>query len=201
MWLSILIADLSTGEQDFVVKLYMEYGDFMFYEALKILKNEHDAQDAVQDAFVKIIKYLTKFSGNSDNEIRNKIVIGIRGAIQNKAIDHYNEKKERLLHETSPYFKSEEDGEYHTKDIPDVLMDIEDIAVTKETQAIVRKAILQLTPTLQDAVNLVYISGFTSVEAADYLGVSDNTIRQRLYAARQIIREMLGDEFGERNKK
>ena len=58
MWLSILIADLSTEEQDFVVKLYMEYGDFMFYEALKILKNEHDAQDAVQDAFVDLSLFL-----------------------------------------------------------------------------------------------------------------------------------------------
>ena len=49
-----ILADLSAEEKDFVFRIYEDYGDYMYKEAYKILRNGHDAADAVQDAMVKI---------------------------------------------------------------------------------------------------------------------------------------------------
>lgn len=198
MWFYIMLADLGSEDQDFVIRIYEQYGGYMYKQAYSILNNQHDAEDAVQDVMIKIIRHLMKFEGNTDNEIRNKVVICIRAAITNKAIDHYKNNKKRNEHEVSMYYKSDDD-EYNTINIEDTSVDLDRIAITKETQEIIKNAIVQLSQPLQDALNLVYIEGFSCVEAADFLGITDVAVRARIFKARKKLAEMLGGKFGEQN--
>lgn len=196
-----ILADLSVEEKDFVLRIYEDYGDYMYKEAYKILRNEHDAADAVQDAMVKIIKFIAKFEGNTGNEIRNKVVIGIRSTIRRKAIDHYNINKKRYAKETDFFVRFYDDDETRESEPEDENADIEQIVITKEMQDIVQKAILQLPTELQDAINLVYYCDFSCIEAAKFLGITDNALRNRLYRARKKLKEMLRGDFGEFNEK
>lgn len=196
-----ILADLSVEEKDFVLRIYEDYGDYMYKEAYKILRNEHDAADAVQDAMVKIIKFIAKFEGNTGNEIRNKVVICIRSTIRRKAIDHYNINKKRYAKETDFFVRFYDDDETRESEPEDENADIEQIVITKEVQEAVQKAILQLPTELQDAINLVYYCDFSCVEAAKFLGITDNALRNRLYRARKKLKEMLRGDFGEFNEK
>lgn len=196
-----ILADLSVEEKDLVLRIYEDYGDYMYKEAYKILRNEHDAADAVQDAMLKIIKFISKFEGNTGNEIRNKVVIGIRSTIRRKAIDHYNSNKKRYAKETDFFVRFYDDDETRESEPEDENADIEQIVITKEMQEAVQKAILQLPPELQDAINLVYYCDFSCIEAAKFLGITDNALRNRLYRARKKLKEMLRGDFGEFNEK
>ena len=49
-------------EKDKFERLYLKYRDLMFYIANKILQNKQDAEDAVQNTFMKITKYIDKSS-------------------------------------------------------------------------------------------------------------------------------------------
>ena len=195
-----LLADLSVEQKDLVLDIYEKYADFMYSEAYKILHNGHDAEDAVSDTMVKIIKYIEKFSENDGNEIRNKVVISIRSAIRNKAIDYYKSNKKKSGKEIGMIFTPDDDDEFEVE-VEDKGVNIEELMITKETQEVVQKALLQLTEEQQYAINLVYFSGFSQEEAAEYLGIKAGTLRKHIFTARNKLRELLGGEFGERNEK
>ena len=92
LWLQLL-STLSEEERDFVTRIYEEYGDEMYSSALNILKNPKDAEYAVSDIMYTIILNLSKYEGQSDEAIRNQIVIYIRSIIRNISINAYNKRK------------------------------------------------------------------------------------------------------------
>ena len=168
----------------------------MYHTAYSVLRNREDAEDAVSDAMCKIIKFISKFKGNTANEIQNKVVICIRSTVKNKAIDHYNKRKRRLQKETSLYADAD-DGEERMLEIEDESADTEQLVIKSETRSLIRAALLKLPEAQRDAVNLVYLCGYSCVEAAEFLGVSDGAVRARLFKARANLKEMLSKELSD----
>ena len=195
MFFYTLITELSEEDQDFVLRIYNEYGNYMYRIANDILHNHHDAEDAVNDAMIKIISHLTKFEGNTTEEIRNKIVICIRAITRNKAIDIYNDNKKRrsLEYDMLSYYDYDQADE---TEIEDTSINIESLIINNETVGIIQNRLLKLPEGLQDAVNLVYFCGFSGEEAADFLNISHGALRVRLYEARKRLKKFLeGVEF------
>ena len=88
--LGIYFALLDTPEEKSKFEaLYKEYRNTMYNHAYGILKDNYLAEDAVQNAFLKLIKSLEKVNEIKCKETRNYLVILIRGA----AIDIYNQNK------------------------------------------------------------------------------------------------------------
>ena len=76
-YMSLIDSDES---KDKFESLYLKYRKHMKHIAMKILGDEHLAEDAVHNAFVKIISNLEKFNKIDCQETRNLIVIIIRSA-------------------------------------------------------------------------------------------------------------------------
>lgn len=191
----LLLSDLTDDDILFVEKIYIEYGDYMYTVAYDVLKHKQNAEDAVNDAMCKIIKHLSKFDGSANEEICNMVTICIRSIVKNKAIDNYNKNKKLAKFQGDYYFKDDETEDYTARDFEDESFVLEDIVIKKEECEIVRKALLDLTQDMQDAVNLVYMCGYSSVEAADFLGISEGAVRARLFKARNKLRESLRKEL------
>ena len=81
-YMSLIDSDES---KDKFESLYLKYRKHMKHIAMKILDDEHLAEDAVHNAFVKIISNLEKFNKINCQETRNLIVIIIRSV----SIDMY----------------------------------------------------------------------------------------------------------------
>lgn len=197
----IMLSALTDDDRLFAEKIYIEYGDYMYAVAYDVLKHKEDAEDAVNDAMCKIIKYLSKFEESANEEVCNMVIICIRSIVKNKAIDNYNKNKKRAKHQADLYIKDEETDDYIMCDFKDESADLEDVVIKKEECEIVRKALLELSEDMQDAVNLVYMCGYSSVEAADFLGISDNAVRARLFKARNKLRKILNKELNTDGKK
>lgn len=193
MLLDIMLAALSEGDRDFVSGIFEEYGKQMYSIALDILKNEHDADDALQETMYKIIKYVDKFADDDKSKIRNKIMIGLRASIRNTSFRNYRKKQNKN--------KYESDEEKVEIDIEDESAIVDDIVIKGEDCRKIIEALLGLSSDLQDTVNLVYYCDFSCVEAAKFLGISDNAVRNRLYQARKKLKEVLRGDFDEYNKK
>ena len=193
MLLDIMLAALSEDDRDFVSVIFEEYGKQMYSIALDILKNEHDADDALQETMYKIIKYVDKFADDDKSKIRNKIMIGLRASIRNTSFRNYRKKQNKNKYETD-----EEEVEI---DIEDEFAIVDDIVIKGEDCRKIKDALLVLSSDLQDTVNLVYYCDFSCVEAAKFLGVTDNAVRNRLYHARKKLKEVLRGDFDEYNKK
>lgn len=193
MLLDIMLAALSEDDRDFVSVIFEEYGKQMYSIALDILKNEHDADDALQETMYKIIKYVDKFADDDKSKIRNKIMIGLRASIRNTSFRNYRKKQNK-----NKYESDEEEVEI---DIEDEFAIVDDIVIKGEDCRKIKDALLVLSSDLQDTVNLVYYCDFSCVEAAKFLGVTDNAVRNRLYQARKKLKEVLRGDFDEYNKK
>ena len=175
----ILLSSLNEEDRTFIEALYYRYGDFMYKTALDILHDSHDAEDAVMDVMCKIIKYAAKFDGASDTQIQNQIVIGIRTTVKRKAIDCYNARKKVKQNELYLY----------------ELEDPKELLLAKESRLAVQKALTLLPKAQQDAINLVYYGGYSTVEAADFLNITVEALRGRLHKARNNLKKLLRSEF------
>ncbi|MBQ9939995.1 MAG: sigma-70 family RNA polymerase sigma factor [Clostridia bacterium] len=197
----LLLYNLSDDDRLFVEKIYLDYGSYMYTVAYDVLKHGQDAEDAVNDAMCKIMKHLSKFEGTADRDICNMITICIRNIVKNKSIDNYNKKKKILRTQCDYYLKKDDSEDYTVREFCDKSYIPEDIVIKKEECEIIQKTLLGLTQDMQDAVNLVYMCGYSCVEAADFLGISDNAVRARLFKARNKLREALRKELCYNDKK
>ena len=191
MLLDIMLAALGEDDRDFVSGIFEEYGKQMYSIALDILKNEHDADDALQETMYKIIKYVDKFADDDKSKIRNKIMIGLRASIRNTSFRQYRKQQNKNKHERDFFYESDEDESAI----------VDDIVIKGEDCRKIKDALLGLSSDLQDTVNLVYYCDFSCVEAVKFLGISDNAVRNRLYQARKKLKEVLRGDFDEYNKK
>ena len=195
MFIGIMLAALNPDDIDFVTDIFDEYGKQLYYIAFNILKNEHDASDALQETMYKVIKYIDKFTDDDKTNARNKIMIGLRAAIRNTSLRQYKKQQKKNRHETDYFYES--DDEELAIDITDETANVDDAVIKNEDCRKVREALLKLSPDLQDAVNLVYNCNFSCAEAAKFLGISDSALRNRLYQARKKLKEALKGDFSE----
>ncbi|MBQ4599393.1 MAG: RNA polymerase sigma factor [Clostridia bacterium] len=183
----LMLGTLETDEREFVLSLYVQYKKYMFGKAMSILHSKADAEDAVQTVMVNIIKNIEKFFGKSENEIERQIVIYLRNA----AINLYNHNKRKRMHE---------DGEM-SETTAEEQADLEKLVIDNETIKLVRQAIALLPEEMRDTVKLVYVYGYSNIEAAQILGITANAVGMRLYKARKKILEIAGEELLDRYAK
>lgn len=188
----ITLVTLDEENQDFVSELYEKHKKKMYELAYSILKNRHDAEEIVDEVMINVINDVEKFVQSDGNGILAQLVIYTRNA----AINLYNSKKRRATHEVS-YTYINEEGEYEDIEIEDVSSGIDDVLISKENSEIVAKYLKELTQEQQDVIMLVFVLGYSNVEAAKVLGISPNAVGMRLYKAKKRLLEIGGDELRE----
>lgn len=137
--LAYVISALNDDDKDFITRLVDEYGDRMYSKAMSILKNESDAEDAVQETFLKIIKYIDKFNRNTDNRDKMLSIIsfGLMASIKNTSLTLYGKNKKRESKETSLFYEIDEDE--HTAEPEDTTENVEDIVISREEYQLLKK--------------------------------------------------------------
>lgn len=185
---------LSLGEDDqrLVLTIYEAYRQKIYAIALDIVGNREDAEDVSQTVMMNVMKNLDKFRAADETDTENQIYIYTRNA----AINRYNKNKKRRERE-DVYTEADDVG---TDDgfSADELQSIENIVITKETVAVVRDALRKLPETLRDAINLVYLEGYSLTEAATLLKTTPGTISKRLARAKKKLLEGYGKVLYER---
>ena len=156
---------METKEYQRLVNLYL---DMVYRIALNGCKNTYDADDVVQDTFLKLLKCRKPF--DSDEHIRNWL---IRVTI--------NECKRFW---TSPW---------KTRIVP-LDENIEEPFIWEPEQSALYDKVMELTPKYRETVYLYYFEDFSVKEIADILKISETAVQTRLQRARQKLKEILGGD-------
>ena len=168
-YMSLIDSDES---KDKFESLYLKYKKHMKHIALEILSDEHLAEDAVHNAFVKIISNLEKFNKIDCQETRNVIVIIIRSV----SIDMYRKRKR----------------EFDNTDILgnelSVETDFSQIEVTN-----ILKEIDALPDIYKDILLLKVEYGYKDREIAKLLDLKVDTVSKRLERARKQLKKQLNE--------
>ena len=172
------VSELKRGEKAAFRKLYEEYHQKIYGTAITMLGNAEDAEDAVQEVFMKIYRKVSNFNG------RSKIGTWLYRIAVNVCIDHVRRNKVRRAKsvslEESSLISLTENGEKA------------DSSVTSgEVNRITKITITQLSPKLRTVVVLRDLQGLTHSKIADILGCSKGTVSSRLNRGRLKLRDLL----------
>ena len=174
----IMYSALPTQEdRDQFEKLYLELRQPLFRQAMSILHDTHEAEDAVEDTFTALAESFPKISGMERQKMRAYIVIINR----NKAIDRYNKRRGQL--------SRREDA------------DPEDLSVDTDFDRFDREelysAIKRLPQKYKDIVYLYELLELPAEDIGRSLGISADGVYKRASRARAMLRKLL--EEGENN--
>ena len=180
-----LLAALRAGDADAYERLVRGEGGRMLAVARRILPNEEDAREAVQDAFLSAFKGLPNFDGAS------RLSTWLHRVAVNAALMRLRAKGRRpeaSLDALVPRFY--DDG--HAVDPPAPWQQTADeLLEREETRELVRASIDRLPETYRTVLTLRDIEGMDTGEAAKMLGVTEGVVKTRLHRARQALRTLL----------
>lgn len=151
-------------------ELYSRFSPRMFAVCLRYAGNTEEAEDILQEGFIKIFKKLNTFrsEGSFEGWIRRIFV--------NTAIEHFRRKRYMM-----PVTEKEEntiEGKY--------LSVLDDLAA-RDILALVG----ELSPGYRTVFNLYVVEGYTHKEIADMMGISEGTSKSQLSRAKVILQDMV----------
>lgn len=168
----------TTEDVNVAKKLYVKYSKFMFKVAYSVLNDHYKAEDAVQQAFIRIIKNLNKIDIEQEKRTRN--FIGL--ITKNVSIDMYNrDKNEALPIDDDTLIES-------SVDISSIII------ITKETYKRIKKQINLLKPIYQEVIYMKFEQNFNVNEISEILNISPETVRKRIERGRKKIINALNKE-------
>ncbi len=187
-----LLAGLRAGDDAAFETLVRQHGGRMLAVARRLLGDEAEAADAVQDALLSVSRSIGGFQGGS------RLSTWLHRVVVNAALMRLRTRRRR--HEESiedllPLFR--EDG--HQARPAEPWAPVEDRLVTEETRALVRASIRRLPETYRVVLMLRDIEELDTQDVATILGITPNAVKIRLHRARQALRTLLDPHLrGER---
>jgi RNA polymerase sigma-70 factor (ECF subfamily) len=184
-----LLARMQAGDDDAFELCARTYCGRMLLVARRILRNEEDANDAVQDAFLSAFKGINEFKGQA------RLGTWLHRIVVNAALGRLRSLQrhpEKPIEDLLPHFG---DGE-HQIDPPVPWQATPETTVQhQETRELVQRCISQLPETYRIVLVLRDIEGLGTEETAQTLGTSTAVVKTRLHRARQALRSLLDPHF------
>ena len=184
-----LLAGLRTGDAASYEEVVRRYSPRMLASIRRILHNEEDARDALQDAFLSAFRSLDTFEGHA--QVGTWLHrIAVNAALMK--LRSQRRKPERPITDLLPRFH----GDGHPAEPAAPWPNAAERALeSKETRDFVRGAINQLPENYRTVLLLRDIEGLDTEETARQLGVSKVVVKTRLHRARQALRTLLDPHF------
>lgn len=178
-----LVALVARGDEGALAELYDRVGRIAYGLALRVLRDERYAEDAVQEAFLQVWRNAATFRAE-----RAKASTWILTLVHRRAVDLVRREDRR---QTDPLTDDALAGQSPESEQP------EEAAWLRFERERVQTALKQLPDTQREALELAYYGGFSQSELAERLGVPLGTIKSRMFAGLARLRELLDDSTHE----
>lgn len=156
--------------KDYISDLLDKYSDMVLRIAYTYLKNRADAEDIVQDVFLRIID--KKLSFNDENHEKSWLIRATINMCKNKVNMFWNKNKCSID-------------------------DVQEFAVSDKynTDTSVFQAVMALGEKYRVVVYMYYYEGYSTPEIANVIGKNETTIRSLLHRARNKLKDMLKEDY------
>lgn len=156
--------------KDYISDLLDKYGDMVLRIAYTYLKNRADAEDIVQDVFLRIIDKKPSF--NDENHEKSWLIRATINMCKNKVNMFWNKNKCSIDN-------------------------VQEFAVSDKynTDTSVFQAVMALGEKYRVVVYMYYYEGYSTPEIANVIGKNETTIRSLLHRARNKLKDMLKEDY------
>ncbi|MDC6384502.1 sigma-70 family RNA polymerase sigma factor [Flagellimonas taeanensis] len=168
-----LVEKCKANDRQAQLKLYRQYCDGMFGVAMRFLKNPDDAEDVLQESFIKAFQRIHQFKG--------EVTFGawLKRIVVNGSIDFLKSKHQRTEELDENYLHVAEEDDWSVE---------ESISLEQ-----VKAAIEELPGKYRYVVQLFLVEGYDHSEISQILGISDTASRTRLLRGKAQLKEKLKD--------
>jgi len=167
------------AEEATLAALVSQYAGTLYRVAFSVLRNPADAEDAVQEAFVRVLRHRETLG-----EVRDQRVWLIR-IVWNIVLDRKRRAKTR---------PETDDVAELARVLPSDGLTAEQIASAAQHHAHVLACVEQLPAKERQVLMLSAFEELTSVEIAAVLGITESSVRSRLFRARNLMAGLLNHE-------
>jgi RNA polymerase sigma-70 factor (ECF subfamily) len=164
------------AEEAAIAALVSQYSGTLYRVAYSVLRNASDAEDAVQEAFVRVLRHR-----DSLHEVRDQRVWLIR-IVWNVVLD----RKRRM--KTRP---ETDDVAELARVLPATGLSAEERAAAAQHHAHVLACVEQLPAKERQVLMLSAFEELNSVEIAEVVGITESSVRSRLFRARNLMAGLL----------
>lgn len=166
-----------------IADIYEMHRHTCLHIAMGIAKNQQIAEDAVQDAFIEVIKRKDKILSMDCNHLSSYLVI----IVKHKVIDILRKNK-RVSDTTIESLKNE----FKSSDIP-----VEEQVIKEMEFEHLVALIAGLDEIYKTTFEMRYILELSNKEIAEILNISNENVKIRLFRARAQLKKMIGNEVAE----
>ncbi len=179
-----LMKRIKAGDEEALGELYDLYNRLLYGLIISIVKTREEAEDVLQEVFVKIWEKASTF-----NEDRGNVYSWIVTLTRNKAIDRirskgYKTQKKASLDVVAPEFSLEGDS-----------FDPLETTIFSDRAELVRNALSKIPESQSEVLKIAYYKGMTQNEISDQLKIPLGTVktrmRQGMIKLKDILREFI----------
>jgi len=181
---------LRSGDRAEFALLVEAYYEMIYRLAIKMVNNPQDAEDILQETFIKAYRHLKNFDG------RSSLSTWLYRIATNEALMFLRRQKPDTVSVDESLDTGE--GEIEPLQIIDWSSLPEEELMSAEAQVYLDKAVDKLSPSLRVVFVLRDIQGLSTRETAEVLDISETAVKTRLSRARLQLREELTSYYGER---
>jgi RNA polymerase sigma-70 factor (ECF subfamily) len=182
-----LVAEAKAGNYAAFEELVSRYENKIYRLGINITGNSEDAEDVLQEAFLKAFKHLPEF--REDSRFYTWLV---RIAVNEGLMKLRKRKSDRLVPIAD---EVGEEGEVVPREFADWKPNPEELYAQAEIENILRNAAQTLPPAYRTVFLLRDVEGLSTAETADVLNLTEGTVKARLFRARLMLREELSKVF------
>jgi len=181
---------LRAGDKVEFARLVDRYSGVIYRLASKMVENPQDAEDVLQETFIKALRGLAHFDG------RSRLSTWLYRIATNESLMLLRRNKRATVSIEEPV--ESEETEQEPMQIVDFCCMPEEELMSTEARAVMDKMVDTLSLNLRSVFLLRDIEGLSTQETAEALGLSEVAVKTRLSRARLRLRELLSEYFGER---
>jgi len=183
------IEALQQGDKHDFARIVETYSGLVYHLAYKMMENEQDAEDVLQETFLKAYKGLKSFDG------RSKVSSWLYRIAVNESLMILRKKRQQVFSIDEASDPLDESAE--PLQIADWCCLPEEELMSEEARTHLDHAVEQLPPSLKIVFILRDLEGLSTAETGEVLNLSETAVKTRLSRARLRLRENLTGYFKE----
>jgi RNA polymerase sigma-70 factor, ECF subfamily len=177
-----VLAYVRAGDNSHYGLLISRYHTRLYCMALRILKNEADAEDALQEAYIMGLTHLDQFAG------RSSYFTWMARITMNAALTRLRSRRrwQRLEAAVEAQVGGETDRLHAAVATP------EQLATHEEADSVLEHSVRMLPESYRAVFEMREIQEFSTADVARSLGVTEECVKTRLHRARELLQRKLG---------
>lgn len=175
------IATVERGVDEVLTTLVREHSRLVYRIAYAVLRRHHDAEDATQETFLRVLRYSSKLAAVDDPKTWLARIAWRVALDRNR---HHGRKREIPL----------EDPERPVAEVASSDTPADETLHGTQVSAVLERLIAALPDKLRQPLILSTIEEMSPREVAATLGINEAAVRSRVFRARQILKEKLSGQ-------